>query len=192
MPGVGVTVAVVEGGRVALQLREDTRLWCLPGGAIEPGESLAEAAVREVREETGLVVQLTRLVGVYSRPQWVDGGNHSVLFAALPIGGDLRGYEARETLDAAYFDPARLPASLVWWHRRMIADAVGGVSGVAWRQNAVWPFDGDRWAVVEQARRDPALVEHVRSICTALPGPDDERLEVPVPPVPVVEDSHKS
>jgi ADP-ribose pyrophosphatase YjhB (NUDIX family) len=178
VPSFGVVVAVIDSGRIALQLREDSRLWSLPGGAVDPGESLVEAAVREVREETGLEVQLTRLVGVYSRPKWLNGGDHNVLFAAVPVGGDIHGFAGAETIEAAYVDPAELPESLVWWHRRMIADAVSGACGVAWTLNATWPFEGDRRSVVEQMRRDPALVERARASFAALPGPDDERLEL--------------
>jgi 8-oxo-dGTP pyrophosphatase MutT (NUDIX family) len=54
MPVFGVTVAVLAEGRVLLQLRADQPVWNLPGGLVESGESLAAAAIREVREETGL------------------------------------------------------------------------------------------------------------------------------------------
>jgi ADP-ribose pyrophosphatase YjhB (NUDIX family) len=138
MPGFGVVVAVVAKNQVALQLREDAGLWNLPGGAVEPGESLAEAAVREVREETGLEMRLTRLVGVYSRPQWRQGGNHQILFAATPVGGNLQRFDVAETLDVRFFDPDALPDRLVWWHRRLAADAVAGVGGgVGWTLDAV-------------------------------------------------------
>jgi ADP-ribose pyrophosphatase YjhB (NUDIX family) len=68
MINLGVNVAVIEDGRVLLTQREDFEVWCLPGGQVESGESLAQAAVREVREETGLHIELLRLVGIYSRP----------------------------------------------------------------------------------------------------------------------------
>src|SRR5215217_3347155 len=113
MPGFGVVVAVLAGDQVVLQLREDA----------------------------GLEVRLTRLVGVYSRPRWRQGGNHQILFAATPVGGDLRRFETAETLDARFFAATALPERLVWWHRRLVADAVAGVGGgVAWTLDAVWPF----------------------------------------------------
>lgn len=90
MPTLGVTVAVIEDGRVLVTKRADLPVWCLPGGGVDASESLAQAAVREVREETGLEVALTRLVGVYSRPRWYRGGAHEVLFAAQRIGGEAR------------------------------------------------------------------------------------------------------
>jgi 8-oxo-dGTP pyrophosphatase MutT (NUDIX family) len=54
--------------KVLLTQRTDNGRWCLPGGAMEAGESAAEACEREVWEETGLKVRVTRLVGVYSNP----------------------------------------------------------------------------------------------------------------------------
>ncbi|MEP6984348.1 MAG: NUDIX domain-containing protein, partial [Chloroflexota bacterium] len=54
------------GERVLLTRRTDNGRWCLPGGAMEAGESLAETCIREVREETGLEVRILRLVGIYS------------------------------------------------------------------------------------------------------------------------------
>lgn len=70
---LGVNVAIVSEGRVLLTRREDFDVWCLPGGQVDAGESLAEAARREVREETGLEVRIERLVGMYSGPRWLDG-----------------------------------------------------------------------------------------------------------------------
>jgi hypothetical protein len=115
---------------------------------------------------------------VYSRPKWLNGGDHNVLFAAAPVRGNVDGFAGAETLEAAYFDPAELPDALVWWHRQMIADAVSGACGVAWTLNAIWPFEADRRSLVEQIRRDPALMERVRTLFAALPGPEDERLEL--------------
>jgi ADP-ribose pyrophosphatase YjhB (NUDIX family) len=54
--------------RLLLQQRSDGGQWGLPGGSVEIGESVSDAVVREVREETGLTVTPRRLVGVYSDP----------------------------------------------------------------------------------------------------------------------------
>ena len=89
MPSLGVNIAIIRSGRILLTKREDLEVWCLPGGGVGAGESVAQAAVRESCEETGLEVQLIRLVGLYSRPGWRDGGDHVVLFAASPVGGVL-------------------------------------------------------------------------------------------------------
>jgi ADP-ribose pyrophosphatase YjhB (NUDIX family) len=179
VPSFGVVVAVIRHGAVALQLREDANLWGLPGGAVDPGETLAQAAIREVREETGLDVRLTRLVGVYSRPAWLDGGDHAVLFAAAPVGGDVRRFSVAETLDARFFRPTELPADLLWWHRRMIDDAFARLAGsVAWSLDVVWPFDAGRQSVVERAHRDAAFAERLRAVFTTPPGAEAERLEV--------------
>jgi len=57
--------------RVLLTRRTDNGMWCLPGGMIEAGESVAEGCEREVWEETGLKVRVIRLTGVYSDPHQV-------------------------------------------------------------------------------------------------------------------------
>jgi 8-oxo-dGTP diphosphatase len=180
MPSMGVGVAALDGGRVLLQLREDARLWNLPGGAVDEGESLAEAAVREVREETGVEVVLTRLVGTYSRPRWRGGGNHVVLFAARVVSGDPTGFTCGETVEARFFDLAALPDELLWWQRRMIADAAEGAAGVAWTLDAVWPGEADREQTVERARRDPAFAAELRRRFTVPPGAEVEHLEVEI------------
>jgi 8-oxo-dGTP diphosphatase len=184
MPLFGPTVVVVRQGRVLLQLREDTRTWCLPGGAVEAGESLAQAAVREVREETGLEVVLERLVGVYSKPRWRRGGGHDVLFLARPVGGDLSLADPGETVAVRYFAPDGLPEGLWWTHRRMIADALAGAAGVAVTLDAVWPFpqEIDRAELRALAERDPGIATRVLGALCDHPGPEAERPEVPPPP----------
>src|SRR5438094_178418 len=108
MPTFGVIVAVVQDRKILLQQRQDFPIWGLPGGAVDSGESVTAAAVREVQEETGLDVRLTRLVGVYSHPQWFGGGNHQLLFAAVPAGGQL-SHASAEMRDAGFFEPDHLP-----------------------------------------------------------------------------------
>lgn len=61
--------------------------WSLPGGVMEPGESIDQTAIREVKEETGLDVRLKRVVGIYSKP---DEGALAVTFEGEIIGGNLK------------------------------------------------------------------------------------------------------
>ncbi|MEU1423834.1 NUDIX domain-containing protein [Kitasatospora sp. NPDC005751] len=90
-------VVADEEGRVLLQRRTDNGLYALPGGTMDLGESLPGTAVREVREETGLVVEITGLVGTYTDPRHViaysDGEvrqQFNVCFTARVTGGELR------------------------------------------------------------------------------------------------------
>lgn len=127
MTMIGANVAIIADGRILLAKREDFEVWCLPGGMVEIGESLAQTAIREAREETGLEVQLTRMVGVYSRVGgYVD--IHGTLFAAIPVGGELKP-QIEEVLDLRYFDVDHLPDDMFWWHRSQIYDAFNGAGG---------------------------------------------------------------
>lgn len=72
MTGVRIGAFVLIFNRqndVLLCHRTDLDLWNLPGGGMEAGETPWEAAVREVEEETGLIVEVERLAGVYAKPQ---------------------------------------------------------------------------------------------------------------------------
>src|SRR5215469_12636249 len=104
---LGVVVVVVAEAMVLLVQRADFKVWVPPGGPIETGESAAEAAVREVQEESGITVALTGLVGIYAHPQWIDHG-HSAVFAARSVGGILRP-QPGEADDAGYFAIDALP-----------------------------------------------------------------------------------
>jgi ADP-ribose pyrophosphatase YjhB (NUDIX family) len=129
MLGIAVNVAVIKEDRILLTKREDTEAWILPSGGVEEGESLAQAAIRETKEETGLDVELTRLVGVYSRlGNWSPG--HMVLFVAKPIGGEPKCQEG-ETIAVEWFAFDTIPSPLSLGHKRRIQDAIQGISGVA-------------------------------------------------------------
>jgi 8-oxo-dGTP diphosphatase len=154
MPTLGVEIAILRSGQILLTQREDFETWCLPGGIVDAGESAAQAAVREAREETGLDVQLERLVGLYSMPRWGRGGAHIAVFAARPVGGSLRP-QPGEVIAARYFDPDALPEPLLDWHRQRIRDVLDGVGGsVAWSQAAAWPFGQDVTRPALYALRD--------------------------------------
>ncbi|MFF5391253.1 NUDIX hydrolase [Streptomyces sp. NPDC013012] len=92
---VAASAVVTDGdGRVLLQRRRDNDLWALPGGAMDMNDSLSGTAVREVKEETGLDVEITGLVGTYTDPRHViaysDGEvrrQFNVCFTARVVGG---------------------------------------------------------------------------------------------------------
>jgi len=116
-------------GRLLLQQRSDGGQWGLPGGSVEIGESVTDAAAREVLEETGLTVRVRRLIGVYSDPalqvvRYPDGNVWhyvSVCFECTVKGGELTTCD--ETLALDYFSLRRLPATLLPNHRIRIRDA---------------------------------------------------------------------
>src|SRR3990172_7682886 len=132
MPGIAVNVAVIHEGKILLTKREDFEVWCLPSGGVEDGESLAEAAIRETKEETGLDVELTRLVGVYSRLGGLPDV-HAVLYTARPIGGELKT-QPGETIEVAYFSFDHLPEEISFGHIKRITDAINDMQGVSVRQ----------------------------------------------------------
>ncbi|MFE2012316.1 NUDIX domain-containing protein [Streptomyces sp. NPDC059491] len=102
-------------GRILLQRRTDNGLWALPGGAMEMDDSLPGTAVREVKEETGLDVRVTGLVGTYTDPRHViaysDGEvrrQFNVCFKARVIGGTLTISD--ESTELRFVPPADVDA----------------------------------------------------------------------------------
>jgi ADP-ribose pyrophosphatase YjhB (NUDIX family) len=100
-------VVVNDAGDILLQRRADNDQWALPGGTMEVGETLAQTAVREVKEETGIDIEVTGIVGIYSDPGHViaysDGEvrqEFNICFDARMIGGDLKSSE--ESIDVRF------------------------------------------------------------------------------------------
>lgn len=113
VPAVSV-VTRDDHGRVLLVRHAEIGIWMTPGGAIEPAETPADAAVREVWEETGLEVRLTRLAGVYGGRQFVvryqNGDETSyamIAFEAEILAGDARP-DGVEILEVGFFAPSEL------------------------------------------------------------------------------------
>ncbi len=112
---VGSSAIVVDGrGRVLLQRRSDSGNWALPGGTMDIGETLAQSAIREVKEETGFDVQIQRIVGIYSDPGHVfayDDGEvrqeFSICLACTITGGTIRVSSESTAVD--FFDFEDIP-----------------------------------------------------------------------------------
>jgi 8-oxo-dGTP diphosphatase len=121
-PLVTVDIIVEAGGGIVLVRRRNPPLgWALPGGFVDPGESVAQAARREAKEETGLDVELTELLGVYSDPKRDPRGLFTVSTVFIgradgrPIGGD-------DAAEARVVSLHALPPDIVFDHPTIIDD----------------------------------------------------------------------
>jgi 8-oxo-dGTP diphosphatase len=127
---IGVfTVIFDPQGRVLLCHRRDLDIWNLPGGGMEPGELPTETAIRETHEETGLQVEIERLVGVYSKPK---NNDLVFVFIAQIIGGILTVNSEADQLQ--YFPLDALPTNTIPKHVERIQDAVANHSQPVFRQ----------------------------------------------------------
>jgi ADP-ribose pyrophosphatase YjhB (NUDIX family) len=114
VPSVTAIVAD-EQGAILMVHKTDNDLWALPGGGMDVGESMADTVVREVKEETGVDVEVTGLIGIYSNPNHVmayDDGEVrqqcSICFTTRMLGGQLA--TSSETKEVRFVDPADLGA----------------------------------------------------------------------------------
>jgi len=127
MGGPWLTVdAVVERDGAILLVRRGRYpfegMQALPGGFVEAGETVEEAVVREVREETGLRTRVVRLLGVYSDPERDPRGHTvSVVFELSVAGGKVAGGD--DAAEAAFFDMGRLPP-LAFDHQQVVSDYI--------------------------------------------------------------------
>jgi ADP-ribose pyrophosphatase YjhB (NUDIX family) len=119
------TIIRMDDGRVVLIKRKyEPHGWALPGGFVDYGESLEEAAVREAREETGLEVELIRQMHTYSEKSRDPRGHTvSTVFIARGRGKLEAGDDAGE---AATFLQEELPKDMVFDHRQILEDYFTG------------------------------------------------------------------
>lgn len=124
-------------GEVLLENRADNGWWGLPGGHVDVGESVEQAAMREILEETGIRTRVRRLVGIYSDPRFKVIGAYSdglihfvvVIFECEYLSGDLE--VSKESVDVRYFPTHNLPAKTLLCDVQAITDAL---------ENRIQPF----------------------------------------------------
>lgn len=110
-PKVDTRAMIVRDGKILMVREADDKLWSLPGGWADVGDSPSHAVCREVREETGLIVNAERLLGVWDRnlhghppyPWHV----YKLIFFCKEVGGNLQLSE--DSLEIDFFDPDNLP-----------------------------------------------------------------------------------
>lgn len=115
-----------EKGDILLQKRRDKNKWGFPGGAMEIGESAYETAMREIREETGLEVEIKKLIGIYtnyydSYPNGDKAQTVSIFLELTVVGGAL--IESNdESLELKYFDMDEVPQLVNKQHEDVYTD----------------------------------------------------------------------
>ncbi|MBF4691483.1 NUDIX hydrolase [Fusibacter ferrireducens] len=115
-----VTGAIILNGKneILLQRRGDDNNWCIPGGGMEIGETVEDAIIREVYEETGLKINNIELFNVYSGKnqyhRYPDGNEYyfvNVVFKINKIDGELK-IDDNETKELKYFELHKLPSNI--------------------------------------------------------------------------------
>ncbi|HEU0028542.1 MAG TPA: NUDIX domain-containing protein [Ktedonobacterales bacterium] len=119
---VGLFAVIERGGEYLLARRRDIGLWNLPGGGLEPGETVEEGLAREVGEEIGVTIRVVRLVGVYSKPQ----KREVVLTFLCKLTGDQEPGVSDEVSEVGWFRPDQLPDDTLPKHRQRVTDAALG------------------------------------------------------------------
>jgi ADP-ribose pyrophosphatase YjhB (NUDIX family) len=115
VPSVNVVV-VNDGAEILMIRRTDNGNWAVPGGTVDLGESVVQAAVRETREESGIECEITGIVGIYSDPKHVilytSNGEarqeFSIVLTASPLGG--QPTPSPESSEVRWVPPAEMPA----------------------------------------------------------------------------------
>lgn len=123
VPTVDIIIEM-EGGIVLVQRKNPPLGWALPGGFVDCGESLEEAALREAREETSLDVRSLMQFGAYSDPDR-DPRRHTISVVFTGRGeGELRAGDDAENV--RIFTLENLPDDLAFDHGRILKDYIGG------------------------------------------------------------------
>ena len=138
-PGASALIFDEARERILMTQREDNSRWCLPGGGMDPGESAAETCVREVLEETGLEVRVTKLVGIYTTPdlliEFPDGNKIQPVAFSFEVeitGGELS--LSNETIAFGWYTVAEIEAmDTMEHHITRIHDALKNVPEAVYR-----------------------------------------------------------
>lgn len=136
-PGTVAVILDETRSNVLLHLRDDQPMWSMPGGPPDFGESFSTCITRETKEETGLNIEIVRLIGVYSDPEfWIfsyPDGNRAHAFAAAfectVLSGELRP-NMTDSLEVKWFPVDDLPDNVMPMHPKVIADCIKGAEGI--------------------------------------------------------------
>ena len=125
---LGARSLVLDGDQVLLVRGHGQDRWHLPGGAVNRNETLAEAARRETREETGCEVEIERFLGMYFA-RWSWKSDHMAIFVARPLSPVVLRFNI-EIGEARYFPIAALPRNVDPTVRRRLDDYAKGALGI--------------------------------------------------------------
>lgn len=106
---VSAATIVLNNQKEILLIKGPRRGWEMPGGQVEEGESLKDAAIRETKEESGIDIEVIKFCGVF---QNVSGSICNTLFLGIPIGGELT--TSSESLEVGFF-PIKKALEMVTW-----------------------------------------------------------------------------
>ena len=127
IPSVSVVVRD-DAGRILLARHAYQNVWAFPGGAIDPEEHPFDAGVREIREETGLQVEITRIISVHGGPEFTwsyangDRVNYVIIALEARVVGGIMEPDGEEVLELRYCTPEEIENLGVWeWMRRVLA-----------------------------------------------------------------------
>lgn len=120
LPTVDVIIEPPEGGIILIHRKNEPRLWALPGGFVDYGETLEDAAVREAKEETSLVVNDLRQFRAYSGPER-DERFHTVSMVFIAKGHGVPK-AADDADDIGVFTRESLPPALAFDHATILRD----------------------------------------------------------------------
>jgi 8-oxo-dGTP diphosphatase len=130
-PALTVDAVILKENSIVLIKRKKDPfkgMWAIPGGFVEWGETVEQAAIREAKEETCLDVKIEKLIGVYSDPiRDPRGHTVSVCFLCREVGGDLMA--ATDAGDARYFKLSELP-ELAFDHGEILGDIAEFLKGI--------------------------------------------------------------
>jgi 8-oxo-dGTP pyrophosphatase MutT (NUDIX family) len=118
--------------KILLTRRADNGQWCLPGGGVEPGESVAEACARETWEETGLRIRVKRLTSVFSSPDrlviYSDGERFQIITLNFEVSerGGIIGLSDETTEIGFYSLPEIESMDILPHHKQFISDTLAG------------------------------------------------------------------